>query len=469
MPKIMPLLNKNYLQFFLTIITFSLFAQPSVDSSCFIIKMNNNPNNLLGCSRADDMRDIIAGPVIMDGSGFIFYSRSGYILFNKEGHVLDSHSVFKDNKKLSFTDPGRLILACPVDNKTLLYCRRKGDSVDIFEKKLKKKGLFKVSSSEYGSIRDIEMSRIFNLANNVVTDETASKSFLMPNLVGYSSMTTGKKWWTTDKFYSIMSPVICVEDQTFCSFFSGLMSDQKIEVQKSIINPLGTFFRDGRSYYYGIHSSVCSTEPESHQTLLLCDQAGNLLTTTQLLKQVVTDDVLEYDKKRNTNYTVKRPSLFVCQPAIDENGDMYYGMIDFESKTIEVKKRLFFNYCPNLSEQSPNDEDIVNNQRRFFFKPAALSCNNDEKKTSFETGFTVRDEKGKRRKAEMKDVSCKGFSVLVRREPNPELKKRMSQNAQSLPANVKHVRDSLNKLPTFSCPYNITLYYDGNEKVRVFY
>ena len=415
------------------------------------------------------MRNILAGPVLMDGPTLLFYSRNGYVLYSMTGSVLDSHSVFKENKKLSWSDPQRLTLAYPVDNKTLLYYQRKNDSIEIFEKKLFRRGLFPITGPAYAGIKDIETARLFNLANNVVLDETAAKSFLMPNLVGYTSLTSGKKWWTPDKFYSFLSSIICMQDGEFCSFFSGLLTDQKTDVQKSIINPLGAFFREGRWYYYGAHASICSTEPESHQFLYLCDQAGNLLLTTKMLKQVVDDDVLEYDKKRNTNYTVKRPSQFVFQPAIDENGNLYYGAIDFYSKVIEVKKRLFYHYCPRITEQSPDNEDLINAQRRFMCKPATAKCKDPEQNTSTETGFVVRDAQNKRRRASMKDVSCKGFCVLVHREPNPELKKRLAQTTTALPPQVKRVRDSLAKLSTLACPYNVTLYYDEREKVRVFY
>jgi hypothetical protein len=456
---------------FVILLIISVFAagENFVDSLYFTVQMNKKSNNLLCCNRSDDMRDILAGPVLMDGASFLLYSRNGYVLFNKESHVLDSHSVYRDNKKYTASDPMRLILACPADSKTLLYFQHVGDSVAIFEKKLYKKSLTKVTAGPLTKIKDMDNSRIFNLASNGVTDETASRLYLMPGLVGYSSISNGKKWWTTDRFYSFASPVFCMGDEGFLSFFTGIMSDQKSDVQKSLINPLGTFTRDGMDYYYGVHSATCSTEPESHQSIYMCDQAGNLLSTSLLLKQVVTDDVLEYDKKRNTNYTVKRPSQFVCQPAIDCDGNMYFGTIDFDANVIEVKKRLFFNYIPTITEQSPDDEDLINAQRRFFLKSVNVSCNGNENRISTETGFIIRDEHGKRRKAELKDVSIKGFSVVLQRTPNQELKKRMAQNANGLPESVKHVRDSLNHLATFSCQYSISLFYDGKEKVRTYY
>ncbi|HEX7510603.1 MAG TPA: hypothetical protein VF335_04840 [Chitinivibrionales bacterium] len=458
-----------YCMGFMALSSVPLSGQTPLDSLYFSFPMRKEPQCLLSSNKAEDMRNILAGPVLMDGPSLMFYSRSGYVLFSMTGAVLDSHSVFKDNKKLSPDNPGRLMLAYPVDSKTLLYCRREGDSLFVYEKKIYRKGLFRVIGPPYSNLLDIEVTRLFNVANNTVIDETASKSFLLPNLVGFTSLAKGKKWWTLDKFYSFMSPVICMDDQAFNSFYPGLLSDQKTDVQKSIINPLGTFCSDGRWSYFGVHSSTCSTEPESHQVLYLCDQAGNLLFTTQLLKQVVTDDVLDYDKKRNTNYTVKRPAQFVCQPANDENGNLFYGTIDFDVRTIEVRKRVFFHYSPRLIEQSPDDEDRVGLQRRFTYKPVSVACKEPDKTPSLETGFTMRDEQGKRRKATMKDVSCKRFCVMVRREPIADMKKRFSQMSVVLPPYVKHVRDSLAKVATASCPYNVTLYYDEREKIRSFY
>jgi len=50
-------------------------------------------------------------------------------------------------------------------------------------------------------------------------------------------------------------------------------------------------------------------------------------------------------KRATTDYTVKRFWQFVTLPAIDDNGDAFYGICDFRTKTIEVRKRLFFKYC----------------------------------------------------------------------------------------------------------------------------
>ncbi len=408
----------------------------------------------------------------MDNGALLFYSCNGYALYNASGAVLDSHSVIKDNKKLAGNDPRRWVLAYPIDPKTLLYYRRNrenNDSIEVYEKKLYKKSMGRIDNGTYACIRDIETARVFNLANNVVLDELAPKSFIKPNLVGYTSLASGTKWWSLDRFYSFLSPIIVMQEGSYCAFFPGLLSDQKTEIKKHLIAPLGAFSKDDRWYYYGVHSTVGSTTPESHQILFFCDHAGNLLSTSQLLKQITIDAVLEYDKKRNTNYTVKRPWQFVFMPAIDGNGDAYYGMIDFKAATIEVNKRLFYRYKAHIIEPTPTSDEAINEQRKFIILPGTLKFQNTTVEGYSETAYLVRNEVGKHRRATIKDIASKGFNVTVQRAANPELKKKLSQGTGTLPSIVKHVRDSLAKLPNTQRPCTMTLCYNESEKIRVFY
>ena len=164
----------------------------------------------------------------------------------------------------------------------------------------------------------------------------------MPQLVGYTSLAGGIKWWTTDRFYSFSSPLIVEEGGKCISFFPGLKADQKCEVQKHLIEPLGVFSMDGRWYYYGLYSSLGNKEDEYYQVLMLSDQAGNILYKNKLLKEEITDAVLQHVKESNTNFTVRRAARHVFVPGIDKNGDIYYGMIDFEYKRINVYKRMFY-------------------------------------------------------------------------------------------------------------------------------
>jgi hypothetical protein len=456
---------------FLTFST-SFCEQNFVDTLCFTIMLNNDSNSILGCGKSDDMRSVLSGPVIMENNNLLFHSCNGYVLYSQTGSLVDSHSVFKENRKLSSTDPGRLALAFPLDAKTLLYYRRNhrnGDSLELYEKKVFKKSLLRVNGSAYSNFKDIESSQLFNLAQNGFTDELAPKSFIKPNLVGYTSLTSGKNWWSLDKFYSFLSPVIVMEEKGFCSFFTGMLSDQKIEIQKHLITPLGVFCRDDRWFYYGIHSATGSTTPECHQKLYLCDNAGNLLSTIDFLKQVIVDDILVYDKKRNTNFTVKRPWQFVFSPAIDNNGDAYFGMIDFKAKNIEVSKRRFYHYNARIIEASPECEDIITTQKKFIILPGLLKFQNASIDGYSQTGFLVRNEQGKHRRATIGDISCKKFSVSAQRNANQEVTRKLMQGAGSLPPIVKHVRDSLSKLQSAQRPCTITLRYDERDKVREFY
>lgn len=450
---------------------FSAFAQHANDTLCFSIALNTDTNSLFCCrSSGDDMKMILSGPVIMENGSLLFYSGNGYALYSQTGTLIDSNSLFRENRKLSRDDPRRLKLAYPLDRSTILYYRKNPDrkeGLEIFQKKLCKKGLKNIEGADYANLYDIETAKLFNLSDNGITDEMATKSFLMPNLVGYASLTGGEKWWSLDRFYSFTSPLIVENNARVLSFFPGLLHDQKTDVQKHLINPLGTYVMDGRRYYYGIHSTLGSQDPESFQRLYLCDQAGNLLYSNEILKQTIVDAVLEYDKKSNTNYTVKRPGEYVFSPTVEKNGDIFYGVLDFEKRTLDVKKRLFYRYFARVVQ--PEHEDLVNIQRRFIFKPLNLSCPESERGKKLLPDMLYRDEKGKKRKALLREISCKGFHVAISREMNADLKKRLALKCSTLPNTIRHLQDSLATVSTASCPYGISIEQEGKGTLCTFY
>lgn len=449
-------------------ISSSLFGQQVKDTLCFTIPLNQDTASLFWCGKGEALRKTLSGPVIMDGRTLLFYSYNGYALYRPSGALVDSFSVIKDNKKLPKDDPRRLRCAYPLDNKTLVFFKRSStqrDSLEVYQKTLYKKGLSRLYGNGFSNFRDIENSQLFNLAGSGGIDEMAPKSYLKPNLVGYSSITSGKSWWSLDKLYSFLSPLIVMQDQAFCSFFPGVLPDQVTDVEKHIINPLGTYWRQGMQYYFGVHSVLGSTAIESQQMLYLCDQAGNILFSNQLMKQVLIDDVLGHDKKSNTDYTVKQFWQFATLPAIDENGDAFYGICDFRARTIEVRKRMFLQYYPRTID--PSFDELIGAQKRYWLKPMALECHSSPKnKTSEVIGIMVRDEHGKRRRAKISECTYDGYYAHIFRESNTELKKRLSFNTSSLPAEVKHARDSLARLSTVACSYALTLYNKGNQEVR---
>jgi hypothetical protein len=445
-----------------------VLAQHANDTLCFTINLSLDENSLFCCGNNDDMKMVLSGPVLMEGKTLLFYSSNGYALYSQKGKILDSCSVFRENRRLSKDDPARLRLAYPLDQSTILYFRKTPDSKDGFEilqKKLYKKGYSKVDPVQAATFKDIEASQLFNLTNNCITDDMATRLFLQPNLVGYMSLSGGERWWSLDRFYSFTSPLIVEKNGVYMSVFTGLQHDQKTDVQKHLINPLGTYTMDNRWYYYGVHTMLGGQDPENYQRLYLCDQAGNLLYSNELLKQIIVDAVLEYDKKNNTNYTVKRPGEFVFTPAVDNNGDIFYGVIDFHKRTIKVKKRLFYRYMPRIIQP---EQDIVNSQRRFTFDPVVLECP-EEKMKKIVPEIMYRDEKGKRRKATLREITVKGYCANIAREPNKDLKRKFSQISSSLPAPVKHMRDSLLRLSTATCPYSLSLEHDKKGVVASFY
>jgi|WetSurMetagenome_2_1015567.scaffolds.fasta_scaffold00048_43 hypothetical protein len=446
-----------------------IHAQHANDTLCFTIYLTPDENSLFGCPNSDDLRQILSGPVLMEGKTLLFYSENGYALYSQAGALLDSSSVFRDNKRFGKDDPRRMKLAYPLDQATLLYYRHSPDKntgLEIFQKKLFRKMLSKVDPVQYATFRNIETAQLFNLTNNCITDDMATKLFLQPNLVGYTSLTGGERWWSLERFYSFTSPLIVEKNGVFESFFTGLLHDQKIDVQKHLINPLGTYTMDGKWYYYGVHTSLGSQDPESYQKLYLCDAAGNMLYSNELLKQIIVDAVLEYDKKNNTNYTVKRPGQYVFTPAVDKNGDIFYGLVDYGKRTIDVKKRLFYRYIPRAVP--PVQEDAVNAQRRFTFKPIVLDCP-EENVRRILPDITIRDDKNKKRKAAVRDITVKGYRVYISREPNKDLKRKFTQISSTLPASVRNMRDSLDKVPTSSCPYALSLEHETKGVLATYY
>ncbi len=153
-------------------------------------------------------------------------------------------------------------------------------------------------------------------------------------------------------------------------------------------------------------------------------------------------------------------------PAVDKNGDIFYSIVDFSKRTIDVEKRLFYRYAPRTI--SPEHEDLVNAQRRFSFKPIVLDCP-DENARKMLPDIVYRDDKGRKRKATVRDLSIKGYRVYISREPSKDLKRKFTQIASTLPASIKHMRDSLYRIPTVVCPYALVLEHESKGPVATYY
>ena len=453
-------MKREILWYVLFLMIINAFGQHAHDTLLFSIALNDDTSSIYGCKWNDQVKSTLAGPVLMADKTLLFYSQNGYVLYSRKGKLLDSHSLIKDNKKAIKTGNAQLLLANPLDSATLLYYKESDSNqpVEIYQKKIFKKEMKKVSGAAYPVYSEMKSGQLFNLAGNSITDEMNHKTFLMPQLVGYTSLEGGVKWWTPDKFYSFSSPLIIEENGRCAGFFPGLKSDQEMEVKKHLIEPLGVFNMDGRWFYYGLYTPLGNIDDEYHQVVALCDQAGNNLYTSRLLKQEITDAVLQHVESSNTNFTVRRAARHVFVPAVDQEGDIYYGMIDFEYKRINVYKRQFYRFYATAS--GPKLQNLLSYENDLAFTPVTLECNSSSKRgvrpeitRLTDDGIVTLEES---------ETTVNGYFTMVHRRLDDELKKKLARAQNAFPANLQKMQDSINALTTSWCPFSLSL--NHNEK-----
>jgi len=436
-------------------------TQPAVDTLLFSIALNDDTTSIYGCRWDDKVRSTLAGPVLMSGKHLLFYSQNGYVLYNENGKLLDSYSLIKANAAAARKNEAPLRLAYPLDSTTLIVYRQTSDGsspTDIYLKKVFSKELKKVNTSTYEIYEQITNGQLFNLAANSITDEMNRRTLLMPLLVGYTSLQGGTKWWSIDRLYSFTSPLIVEENGKCASFFPGLKSDQKCEVPSHQIEALGVYQFQGRWFYFGIASSFGNTEDEYYQMLILCDQAGNLLYNSKLIKQEIADAVLQHVEKTNTNYTVRRAVRHVFVPAIDRHGDICYGMIDFENRNIRVSKRMFLRYQRQAAKKV--SESVFEKANEYAYNPILLDCA-EGAVDGVHPDITQLTDDGFKSVSNEEQVK-KGYYITVHRVIDNTLKTKLARTQSGLPDNVQHAQDSIAKLISAWCPYSIAL----NHKER---
>lgn len=463
MLKIEYLTNKIITVFFFIFGLISIVVgQAQDDSLLFDITLNDDSTSIYGCQWNDRVHSSLAGPVLMENGNLLFYSQKGYVLYRQDGKLIDSHTLFKMNK--GNNQPYRL--AYPLDSTTILYYREiRTDSVEVFQKKLFKKDLKKVPDANYNIFSEINRNVLFNIASNSITDEMSSKAFLMPHLLGYTALEGGIKWWTTDFLYSFSSPIIVEQDEKYLSFFPGLKADQPCEIKRHLIEPLGVFQMDGRWFYYGLYSSRGNAADEYYQSLILCDQAGNILSNNRVLKQEITDAVLTYNKEQNTNYTVRRAGKHVFVPTVDRRGFLYYGVMNFETKKIEVYKRIHRHYVP--VKTTINLEGKFKDESNIAFSPIKLECGNLANRGVRPEVILVNDKSVNF--LDNDQTTKQGYFITVHRYTDENLHTKLKRVQSSLPQRVQKMQDSIAKLNTSWCPYTISLNKGENGEIAKIY
>lgn len=437
--------------------TLSLHAQRAFDTLLFRIPLIDDTScqSLFSCHEAGQIRKTLSGPVIMKNNSLLFYSENGYILYNQKGTVIDSHSVYQKNRDLPKEDPKRVRLAFPADKSTILYYQKvkKGDyPVAIYEKRLFKNRLKPLKEKQYKYYLKLEKEHLFNLAHNSVTDDMAFTYFALPHLIGFTSVATGSKWWSIDRFYSFTSPLIIEKNGKFRSLFPGIRAGD-VKRNQQLVNPVQVFKRDKNWYYTGVHSIVGTAEEQYLQTFYVCDLAGNILYSDNFLKQTNRDAIIGEDE--DTYYTVKKVEKYVFQPAVDKRGNMYYGIIDYVKKYIKVRKRSYYGFKAFSTE--PDLAHLIDVERSIEYKPVSIPCNRKLPGGKTIPNVTVLTERGKRIIAKARHLTKDGYIVRISRSAYRDIDKKLVRSRASLPEEVKAIKDSLSDVSTMSCPYTISL------------
>jgi len=436
--------------------------QPAAeDSLLFTITLNEDSSSLFYSNWSDKISKSLAGPVIMADQTFLFHSENGYALYNMNGKLLDEHSLVKDNMKAAAAKKPKMYLAYPFDSETLIYYTD-SDELTVYRKKIKKKGLDKIPAEEMEMFKDIKMSEPLNIYRSGTTEDVGRKASLRPHLAGFTAMTGGSRWWSIDLFFSFTAPMIMETDGEFTSFFPGLREAREgggnCEIQTSLIEPLGVISREGRWYYLGLHTVTGSKNEEYYQTIVLCDQAGNILYCSQLLKQEMTNAVLQERKDINTIFTVRKAGRHVFVPAVDPYGDIYYGIINWEWKKIEVYKRSFLRYLPGGAQ--PAYADKFDREARMSYLPVKIDCSAASLR-GVVPEVLYKDDKNNTELLDEKGLTRDGYFAKVHRLPNDDLRKKVSRVAPKMPKEIGAMQDSISKLPTTWCPYGISLNHES--------
>jgi len=450
-------LNQCQTRFILLIATLCAFAhgmQEFEDSLLFTIKLNDDSTSLYNAVWDDRIRSSLAGPVLMAGGTFLFHSKNGYALYNIDGKLLEEHSLIKDNMRAAAKKEAQIHFAFPFDSTTVIYYTAGDGPLEVYRKRLFRRGLDRVPPAEMEMFSEIRRFHPLNVYRSGITEDIGTKNSLRPHLSGFTALEGGRKWWTTDLFFSFTSPLIMEDNGQFTSFFPGLREGGgHCDAPIKLIEPIGVFTREGRWYYVGVYSVTATKEDEYFQTIVLTDQAGNVLYCNQMIKQEITDAVLQARLDVNMVYTVRKAGLHVFTPSVNAFGDIYYGAINWEWQKIDVYKRRFFRFLPNPSP--PVFADKFHKEERLSFIPVKVDCSNASRR-GITPEVLSRNDDGMQL-LDQDDLAKDSLFVKIHRLPDEDLKRKLSRVHRSMPPHIGAMQDSISKLPTTWCPYGISL------------
>jgi len=432
------------------------YGVTAVDSLVFTIPLLEDSTSLFYSNKNERIARCISGPVIMEDSSILFFSRLGYLLYSPAGALLDSHSVVAHNRK----SEEQLFCAFPGDREQLLYFSDtpKGRPT-VYKKKLHRRRMREIDEEEYPSYSTINRTRLFNLAHNTVTDEMASRSYLKPFMVGFSTKNTNEFFWTVDRYFSFGSPIINEKNNRVAAFFPGIKTSTLAasNVRKLTLDALGTFTRNGHRIFVGVFAAMGNENKTYHQTLYLCDDAGNLLFTDTLLKQTNMDEVLgkDYNPDKNLYYTAVATREFVFPPAVAGDGTIWYSTVNYETRELAVHRRSYAFF--EKAGSQPDLAFLVDQEKNISFTPLTLSCNRGQSGARI-PAVTIRNVKGEEKRAIARDLEKNGYGARITRLVHRDVEKKIGRNNRSFPAPLNTLRDSLLNREGFGCPWAISLW-----------
>ncbi len=437
----------------------SCYGQLASDSHLFTVQLIKDASvqSLFNIYKAKWVRQALSGPVVMENDNLLFYSEKGYVLYNQTGSIVDSHSVFEDNEGMARNDSNRITLAFPVtENKVLFYKNipEKGHPLTLFEKKLFKRTKAPVKESEYKYYKGIRKKHIFNFAFNTITDEMREIYYVEPRLIGFTEVTSGNRWWSVDKIYSFKSPLVIEKDGEFKSFFPGIYQGKNGAGNRAI-EPLQIFTRDTKRFYTGISAGGAgSGDDRRSQTYHVFDQAGNHLYADTLLMKDNIDAIIGEDEENY--YTMEKVRRKVFKPSVSKKGDLFYGIIDYKKKTIEVHKRRYYMFTSSVC--TPQLNKLIDIEKCVEFIPVELKCN--KKSTAYPAipKITLLDVKtNKYVRAKKEHLIHEGYVCYIHRNANREVKKKLARSRGDVPGKVRKILKSLAGRSEITCPYSITI------------
>ena len=443
-----------------TIIIFALpsYAQLAFDTLIFTIPLINDASkqSLFNINKVKRVCDALSGPVVMKDNNLLLYSKNGYVLYNQKGRIVDSYSLFKKNRGMPDSDPKKIKLAFPIDNSTIMFYKSSPHGkypLTLYEKGLFKRGITPLKESAYKIFKGAGNKQIYNLAFSATTDYMLERYCALPRLVGFTSLASGDKWWSVDNIYSFSSPIVHEEDGKYKSFFPG-MKLERDRTKMHTLEPLQIFSSDSKWFYTSVSVRGGIKAEEDFQSFLVFDQAGNILYIDTLLQLENVDEIIGEDE--DTYYTVKKVKRNVFKPTVNNNGDVFYGIIDYEKKIIEVRKKAYYMY--KAFSCKPQLKDLINDEKCFEFVPTELDCDMKSEESYAIPKVTLLDSKTKKyMQADESHLKKDGYLCYISRIPNRDIKKKLARGHGGFPETMRGIINALSKEPTVSCPYGIII------------